>query len=167
MTPLEAIYDFAENIEEATPLAIQQRTALALVNLDSQVKNGGYQQWHDNGFAIQDGPFLISATAYHNGKAIAKIREHIKVILDNQEILENPELPWDELDEDLERLDTEYYALKDDDIAADFASILGICLDDSKSIGVICCDLSFPTPEAADEHERTCPHMTDKLREQS
>lgn len=99
----------------------RDRHLLVLVNLNSQVCNGGFAQWVDTGTAAQEGEFVLLALERMRQETRGVFRAHVEKVQDLVQLVmnhaanaENPEQLTQEEFEYLDRLDHGYLVLCDE-----------------------------------------------------
>jgi hypothetical protein len=98
--------------DQLTP---QERVAVTVSNLVSQVRNGGFLQWFDNGYATQDSVAFLHRALHrmqgHN-PATEKVLQLLAQFDDAVDLPEGPPTNEEDhllLSEDLSDLDTDFY----------------------------------------------------------
>jgi hypothetical protein len=118
--------------EFVTSLDFKEKVAVLTGNFNYQVCNGGFMQWHDNGYSSEAGQMLIILEKYKKGnpaitKAIQLIQEAVDTIKNvaNESSNRNryswgdeeDEEEWDILNGKLSSLDDYYYKIDDQFLA--------------------------------------------------
>lgn len=130
-TTLDALRDACDEFDRKKHLSARERTHLALINLDAQVRNGGFSQWAANRYAKKDGRLLL-ALLDNRSDLSRKLRDALKrviifAILDDRNHWDATPDGDDQLskwDQKLDKLDDWYYAVPENDLAALFADLL-------------------------------------------
>jgi hypothetical protein len=89
------------------------RRAVVFGNLNREVHNGGFDQWHDNGYS-EAGEFLLRSLEKMTGPAALKVKGIMEKVFVQIHIHEQKEADWEEAEDmDFDTLDIEYYTVAD------------------------------------------------------
>ena len=128
MNKLEEVYAYAETGDSNGSPSVNKQVAMVLANYDSQVKNGGHQQWLDNGYGKRDAALLLAIRS--TDPILILLNNNVTAAINEQETLDSVTEEFDDEYEEaltrLDKLDDAWYALQDDAIGAAFAQVLGI-----------------------------------------
>lgn len=95
-------------------LDAKERVAVFLGNLNYQVENGGFSQWHGNGYATEESVGVILRTCLRmNTEAAHKVHELVSTAY---RLHKNNEGKWDENEDFIthaDELDQEYYGINE------------------------------------------------------
>lgn len=100
-----------------------KRLAVLTGNLNYQVENGGFYQWHDNGYSSEAGQLLTLLSFYTKVPVISEVCELVEKVLTLINEHGEPERDeWGNIEEDsqlhyyldADRLDSKFYEINDD-----------------------------------------------------